>query len=264
MITVQNTENLTGITISGDYNDLIALYESIFDVIGLQDAYDGYDMTQLRCHGLCYEIRHAHMGDREIVTVDNGINEEHMKWTSRILPKENVYFSFNYLWTEGLFAVFALRDFVDMARNPKLHKNVLDQVPEEMKVEIKNRLPDSIAIVEFFQQRVLSALIQAVGTRRYAKVREELVRWDEYNRYRRYEGYYTQYIDILTQRYLDTNVKKRPTELAFIAYEMLAYSSDYFEMKQDINIYAAENSMNPENVVFKFPVKDDEEDEILW
>lgn len=74
MLQTKPTEHLAGITIQGDYKDFYELVESIYRITGLDD-----DQTEIyygvknRLLGICYDIRHAIMGDRDIVLEDNGM-----------------------------------------------------------------------------------------------------------------------------------------------------------------------------------------------
>ena len=64
MLSVKTTENLTGVTISGTYWDLNALYDALSNVIGEEGSYPEFEACWLRVLGLCYDIRHAYQGDR--------------------------------------------------------------------------------------------------------------------------------------------------------------------------------------------------------
>ena len=74
MIKIRNTNNLLGITILGDYEDLSALRDALYYYTELflsnQDHPDAYDCQQ-SILGLCYDIRHAYQGDRDFEAVPN-------------------------------------------------------------------------------------------------------------------------------------------------------------------------------------------------
>lgn len=69
----------------------------------------GDDQTEIyygvknRLLGICYDIRHAFMGDRDIVLEDNGMREDIMKWHEQITPTQNVYYSVEVLFPEAIF-----------------------------------------------------------------------------------------------------------------------------------------------------------------
>ncbi len=68
MITITNTPNLTGVTISGDFNDLYNLVEAFHEITinEYSEKHHRYIEISTRVLGLCYDIRHAYQGDREI------------------------------------------------------------------------------------------------------------------------------------------------------------------------------------------------------
>ena len=76
MITAKNTPNNLGVAIYGDYMDFENLSEALHDVIGDEDENDGYYSSRIRILGVCYDIRHAIMGDREYEFVDNGLDDD--------------------------------------------------------------------------------------------------------------------------------------------------------------------------------------------
>ena len=64
MLSVKTTENLAGVTVSGTYWDLNALYDALTNVIGEEESYPEFEACRIRVLGLCYDIRHAYQGDR--------------------------------------------------------------------------------------------------------------------------------------------------------------------------------------------------------
>ena len=109
MITAKPTEHLTGILLEGEFNDFYELVDSIYRITGLEDDYkDMYWSVKNRLLGLCYEVRHAYQGDRNVKLVDNGVHDEMMKWHSMVMPKQNVHFSVEVLFPEALFVAFAV------------------------------------------------------------------------------------------------------------------------------------------------------------
>ena len=91
MLKVSATTNLAGVTISGDHSDLETLYDSLHEVVGDEGEYRGHAAARIRVLGVCYDIRHALMGDREILFVDNGMDTEKMKRMGTIEHLLNEY-----------------------------------------------------------------------------------------------------------------------------------------------------------------------------
>lgn len=91
MISAKPTENLAGITVEGNFDDF-------------------YWGVKNRLLAVCYDIRHAYMGDREVKLVDNGVHDEMMKWHSMILPKQEVHYAVKFLFPEAVFVVLSAPD----------------------------------------------------------------------------------------------------------------------------------------------------------
>lgn len=109
MIRVSMTENLGGFEISGDFYDLEELYVSIYNVLGETEyEYEGKD--ELRILGLCYDLRHANMCDRDLKYVENCVHDEAIKYHGMILPHKNVYSSFKILYPEMVFVMLSLNE----------------------------------------------------------------------------------------------------------------------------------------------------------
>ncbi|MGL1890642.1 MAG: hypothetical protein OCD02_03400 [Spirochaetaceae bacterium] len=116
MIKIYNTENLTGITIKGDYNDFKQLVDAFYEITIDEDDKSHkpyYDMST-RVLSLCYDIRHALQGDRELHLENNGVTKETMNIHSIMAPKYNAYFSCNYLYPEMLFVTLALNNLIEI------------------------------------------------------------------------------------------------------------------------------------------------------
>lgn len=116
MIQIENTENLAGITISGDYYDFYNLVEAFYAVtISEDDARNSrYFDNSTRVLGLCYDIRHAYMGGRGLSLVDNGMDKNLMEFHSQLTPEKNVYFECHYLYPEMFFVVMAINELLEI------------------------------------------------------------------------------------------------------------------------------------------------------
>lgn len=158
MIVVQKAENTNGVLLQGDFFDFDRLYFAIMKFTGFHGMDDDctfpdcYDVCEATL-GLCYEMRHAWQGDRDIVQMYNGIRHE---WFSdnlehtmhldvnpsdsagddvfidaksnltgadfiRFLRKDfpdvtesNAYFSVNLIFPEAVFYALVLSDLVKL------------------------------------------------------------------------------------------------------------------------------------------------------
>jgi hypothetical protein len=75
MIFLKNTPKHTGVTIYGDYMDFENLYDALHEIVGDENEFPRFHSARIRVLGVCYDLRHALMGDREIEFVDNGIDK---------------------------------------------------------------------------------------------------------------------------------------------------------------------------------------------
>ena len=56
MLSVKTTEKLAGVTVSGTYWGLNALYDALTNVIGEEESYPEFEACRIRVLGLCYDI----------------------------------------------------------------------------------------------------------------------------------------------------------------------------------------------------------------
>ena len=77
MLIVKSTPNLFGISLQGDYQDLQALYDSISRYLDFyqtnEETFPYHEYEYLL--SLNYDIRHAYMGSRETVCIENNASE---------------------------------------------------------------------------------------------------------------------------------------------------------------------------------------------
>lgn len=170
-----------------------------------------------RVLGLCYDIRHAYQGDREVELVENNMTEDKMKWFSTIAPKINVYYSCNCFYPEMFFAMLALNELVqlrikDLTKTKYVYREALD----------KNVIwDDKIATIRVFQAEfvkcVKGTLTEATFTR-WLKV----MNGDFLN----IESIAGQYLDVLNIKYINMTKEKRLKNLSSIAKRIAEYRHD--------------------------------------
>lgn len=146
MISIKTTPKFNGIAIQGDFDDLNQLYDAISEYSNfylngiLHEIESAYvkehgvpiaDMTPeqkneyFNLHdseityledirdnilGLCYDIRHAFQGDRNIVLTDNGQKIFHYDDNA---PSNNLQFSANVLYPWAIYYLYVLQDMLD-------------------------------------------------------------------------------------------------------------------------------------------------------
>lgn len=213
MIYITNTPNNTGVAIHGDYMDFEELYESLHTIVGEEEEYPSYEAARIRVLGVCYDIRHALMGDREIEFVDNGMDEDKMRRLSMITPNKNVYLVINVLWPEILFVTMALNDFILLNRKKCKH-------PQWDK---------TTAAVRKLQATVSECIKQTVSDASYKRMINMMIR-----DYTWFDGYATQYLDILNCRFLSMDKEKRLKNIPTMAKRLAEQGQEYIEVKSEV------------------------------
>lgn len=123
MITITPTENLTGVHIEGSSDDFHALVDSFYALAidEHDEKNEQYIDMSTRVLALCYDIRHAFMGDREIYLRENNMNEDIMRAHNIITPTHNVSFGCYYLYPEMAYNMMAVSELIEL-RARKLSK----------------------------------------------------------------------------------------------------------------------------------------------
>lgn len=124
MIRIEDTKNMIGITIHGDYNDLKTLHTALSDFLRFYfdhqkpNTNSAYEIIL----GLCYDIRHAFQGDRNIEYVGN--NHEYINMPTgcgyqpnqKSIQKErnrskngNLYFNVEVLYPWAIYYLYVLQ-----------------------------------------------------------------------------------------------------------------------------------------------------------
>ncbi|WP_418301855.1 DUF6904 family protein [Lysinibacillus fusiformis] len=114
MISIQSTEQLTGVQICGDFWDFDELINAIYKVTGDANKYYDYQGPRLRILSVCYKLRHAMLGEHQLEFVSNGVNKNTLTQHELIFPNKNIYFATDILWPEIIFSAIALNDFIEL------------------------------------------------------------------------------------------------------------------------------------------------------
>jgi len=230
MIEAKATEKLTGVTIQGDYDDFYQLTEAFHNAAGLDlNPKDPYYSVGMRALGVCYDIRKAYQGDRDIILRDNGMHEESMKWHNLITPKQNVYYSVNILFPEVLFAAMSVQDLCGMAKQrPGNRKGDEWARPYTDVMFLKDK-----AVLKVFAVSIWEAFAGTIGSEEADKVLRLYQRTDE-----SYYQYVTQYVDQLNIEYLRTAVDKRPDKLRNIAKRIARKPDAYYRLENEMKYQA--------------------------
>lgn len=219
MISIKNTTNLAGVTISGDFDDLYSLVEALYTITidEYSEKQQNYIDMSTRVLGLCYDIRHAYQGDRDIELVDNNMTEDKMKWHSIIVPKNNVYYSCNYLYPEMFFVMLALNELIklrirDLTRTKYILKEAMDK---------RVIWDDTIAIIRLFQAEFVKCVKETMApgtfTRWLTIMNSDIIGIKDIT---------GQYVDVLNINYINMTKEKRLKNLYSMARRIAQFESD--------------------------------------
>lgn len=236
MLKIKPTENLTGITLQGDFNDFYELVESIYRLTGFEEIYDDvYYGVKNRLLGMCYDIRHAYMGDRDIVLEDNGMDNELMKWHGMITPTQNVYYSVNVLFPEAIFIAASVPMMYIHAYRYYGESNKKRAVENEHMIMPYSYYLRDKANLDVLFAGIWKALGEVIGDEELEKILELKGRTNEH-----FIRYATQYIDKCNIDYLKTDVEKRKDKLKNTVKRIVKKPQAYLNMEADLMYWAME------------------------
>ena len=161
MLKVELTKNYAGVKISGDYNDLDHLYDSINYLIHGDPISIGEYTMQNHLYGFLYDVRHAYQGDREVELIDNCLDEykrEFFDVNKKEVTDKNVCFSFNYLLPDLLLDMVLIKYFIN--RVPKKENDIYNP---------------HINMVNYFYSIVLYSLSEMLTEIKFNKVKKGLL-----------------------------------------------------------------------------------------
>lgn len=144
-----------------------------------------YDEVKMRLLGLCYDIRHAYMGDREVVLKDNVLNEDLKEEMGIKNCEQNIYYSVNVLYPEALFLALAVPNMFICCN---YYYGKRDECDQEFKMFSSNS--------DYLKDKALLMLLSAV----IFQSLEEVIGSDEFNKvYKLIEKSREYYIHYVTQ-----------------------------------------------------------------
>ncbi len=228
MLYCMPTKNLTGITVRGDYKDFYDLVDSIhrmtWDCDNQTAVYFG---VKSRLLGLCYDIRHAYMGDRDIVWEENGMSQDMMEWHNIITPTRTVYFSVIILFPEAIFVAaavpgtypFALRHLETLRKDTAADHGQPALLFSEYLRDVAN--------LDVLCAGIWQALGQAVGDTELEKIVRLMQRSNE-----SYMNYATHYIDRCNIELLNTEFDRRKDKLRNIAKRIVKKPQGYRSLEE--------------------------------
>ncbi len=245
MLEAKCTPNYAGVTLSGDLGDLKELNQAFHDIVGNEEKHPSLSSVHHRIMGLCYDLRHALLGDRGIKLVDNGMNTNKMKYHQAIAPQNNLYYSFNVIWLEILFVVMILNDYIFLDSNSIVDSGGIAignfcyaklLAPEVM-------WNKSIVVIRNFQATVMEALKGILCPTIYSRLVKAIFKENLC-----FENYAIQYLDVLNARYLAMDREKRLKNLPSMVKHLSERSDEYYEIEDFIQQYSREHNITVKNI----------------
>lgn len=224
MIKVEFTKNYTGVDISGDYEDLDFLYDSIHYFIKGEPKNLIEESMQNHIYGFLYEVRHCYQGDRNFKIVDNELRKEIREYreiSKKDITDNNLYYSFNYILTD-LFADIVLIKYFIM-NIPKNENNDYNPYLNNVKL---------------FYSHIFNLMDKILTPTKMKKLEKGLIDTIISDKL-----FFPQWFDVITCNYLKLSKEKRVTELSKTLDAIYNYGDyiDYSQMKIDIEKYCEEN-----------------------
>ena len=242
MLKVELTENYAGVKISGDYNDLDNLYDSIHYFIKEEPNSLGEYIMQNHIYGFLYDVRHAYQGDREAILIDNYLQEDKRKWLGlkkKDITEHNMYFSFNYLLPDIFLDMILIKNFM---------RNIDKKVNDIYNPYINQ--------VNYFYSLVLHSLENMLTEIKFNKIKKGFMNAFTYDKL-----FIPQWFEIIAIDYAKMTKKQREKEFMHTMNEIYNYMDyeDYYNMKKELEKLCEERNCNLDNLHY-----DDFPEEIEW
>lgn len=225
MLQIKSTVNNTGITVTGSYDDLSALHDSLVGVVGGKDDFFYQAASRQRVLGVCHEIRQAYHGERETLKNIDGVS----------------CYAFCILWPEAAFVAAVLDNFVLLSRAKMLY---VSRLPEDIRKEAQPVLHNHIALIHYFQDLIWNELERIVGDRRVMTI------FGEYNdlrsmhfKFPQLDGFHTQWLDLLNVVYLCSKPEQRSSHLVTILTKLFSIDEEYLALKNSIDVFAEQEGI---------------------
>ncbi|KAB8139470.1 hypothetical protein F9U64_00095 [Gracilibacillus oryzae] len=229
MIHANSTTNHAGIKITGDFYDFEKLYESLHTIVGEEGEYYRFDGARLRVLGFCYDLRHAIMGHREVEFVENGMDEDKMKFLSIVGSDKNIYLSCTILWPEALFVMMALNDFVNLYASKQAKGSY------RIYSDFRNIWDSSITTVRQFQAAVANCMEETIPIKSINRIFKLMN-----NDYTWTDDYVTQYLDELNVAFIEMDTEKRLKNISIMAKRIAEKGKGYQQLKEALEQAARE------------------------
>jgi hypothetical protein len=237
------TEKFAGVSVAGDIHDFRNLVDAFHDLsIDETDIRNQcYLNMSIRTLGLCYDIRHALMGEREVILGDNGINENIMRFHSLAAARSNVYYRCNCLYPEMCYVMVSLNTLIHL----RLRKLVRSRYEFDTIGSPVVAWARTIAAVRGLQSAFSSCVKEVLTPHSNSRLLKLMN-----NDYCMIENMYLQYLDTLNVEYLSYPPGKRQKNILRFAKRVGEYRSDkvHEKIRRDVQNAALKFNCSPEQI----------------
>ncbi len=240
MIFVKPTKNFTGVTIEGDYEDFSNLVDSIYRMTEEEKSYkDAYEGIKLVLLTLCYEIRHASYGDREVLLKDNVVSKSVYDYHNIKNCNDNIYYSVNILFPMAIFLATSIPELYLASRKFYGKKSRRKNKPENFPSYLYSDYIRDKVNLDTLCAGIWQALGKVIGDEQL----EEIIRLIE-NTDEDYSEYNIHYVDRCSLELINTAVEKREKKLNNIAKRLIVKNQQYYDYEDEFKHWAKHYNVN--------------------
>ncbi|TCI27698.1 hypothetical protein EVJ27_02950 [Exiguobacterium sp. SH3S2] len=227
MLQASHTPNMTGVLLSGEPEDFRILYDSLHKIVGnVGDELE--NESAIRILGVCYDIRHTFMGNRNATYIEHGFSDEQLAFLSLVGPKQNLNLAFETLWPEMLYVVFSLETFIrDYQKTSKA--TIWDPHVTQARI---------------LQSAIFKLVEETVTSRQFTSFKK----WITENSVE--SILFTQYIDYLNSKWNEMDLEKRKKNFNIFAKRTCQLTPDYERQKRLVIEAAIEHRCHPSEIHF--------------
>ena len=186
-----------------DFDDFYSLYDALHSILGHTEQLKDPEGAVIRVLGFCYDVRYAFMCNRG--GENHGLEEEQMRFLSLVGLKQNLFLSFETLWSEMLFVAFFLEESIRY-------------YAQRTKVTMWN---PNIALVRNLQVTIYKLVEETVTKKQFVSFKK----WIDAN----FASpiVFLQYIGYLNSEWVDLTRDEREKKLTIFAKRTCQVTTDY-------------------------------------
>lgn len=251
MLKISMTPNLLGFKIAGDYNDLNELYDAVWN-LSISDGEFPDDprpsgsideiLMSTRLLALCYDLRHAYQGDRNIELVDSGLGAWAVEQRDLPFVEKNVEFSVEVLYPEAMYEAMVLV-YLSSRRTHQFTAGLSRRTGFGDSVAVL--LDKDICTARLYIAKLLSAVEIEATPGRAMRIRNKLE--DDCSMI---PGLYQQWVDVLNEDYVMMSRKKRAESLSTIVRDLAEFhrNEQYLGLAADVAQFTLNMGISRDNV----------------